>query len=130
MTESSNRRDEKGERKMGEQRGQTADAPPEGIKDKLGDMYYRRYAEQWQKFLQEVKVREFKQKEEQRKMLQTLAGTGGNASPLDSLLIEVARQTNLSAKPSDGWFGWIKNLFASKVRGDGIHRQVEKEFTR
>ena len=111
------------------QRGQTADAPPEGIKDKLGDMYYRRYAAQWQKFLQEVKVREFKQKDDQRKMLQLLAGTGGNTSPLDSLLREVVRQTNLSAETSSGFFGRIKGFFASKVRADGIHRQVEKEFT-
>ncbi|HVF26749.1 MAG TPA: type VI secretion system membrane subunit TssM [Pyrinomonadaceae bacterium] len=110
------------------QRGQVADEPPEGVEKKLSDMYYRRYAAQWQKFLSEVKVPEFKQKEQPLRVLKILAGSDGNTSPLESLLGEVVRQTTLSAETGGGFVGWVKNLFASKARADGIHKQVEKEF--
>ena len=97
-------------------------------KDDLANIYYTEYIAQWQKFLQEVKVREFRSKEEQVRGLRILAGSTGATSPLDSLLREVARQTNLSAAAGGGVRGWLESLFASKVKANDSQRQVEKEF--
>ncbi len=92
-------------------------------KDELANMYYRDYTGHWQRFLQETKIREFQSKEEAVRSLRLLAGS---TSPLESLLREVSRQTNLSGM-GVGWWGWIKGLFSSKT-GLGGNTQVEKEF--
>lgn len=92
-------------------------------KDELVNLYYRDYKGHWQRFLQETKLQEFKSKEEAVRSLRLLAGS---TSPLEALLREVARQTNLSAAGS-GWWMWLKGLFASKSSA-GSTTEVEKEF--
>jgi type VI secretion system protein ImpL len=94
-------------------------------KDELLNLYYRDYKGHWQRFLQETKLQEFKSKEEAVRSLRLLAGST-SPSPLESLLREVARQTNLSAADA-GWWSWFKGLFASKT-GAGSTTEVEKEF--
>ncbi|MGH9900266.1 MAG: type VI secretion system membrane subunit TssM [Pyrinomonadaceae bacterium] len=92
-------------------------------KDELANVYYRDYIAQWQRFMQEVKVRDFKSKEEAVRALRLLAGS---TSPLDVVVREVARQTNLSGA-TGGIIGWIKGLFGSKA-GDEGGTPVDKEF--
>jgi len=92
-------------------------------KDELANMYYRDYVGQWQKFLQEIKVRDFESKEEAVKALRVLSGSN---SPVDSVMREVVRETNLS-QAGTGFFGWIKGLFYSTTGNVGS-TQVEKEF--
>ncbi|HEY0077419.1 MAG TPA: type VI secretion system membrane subunit TssM [Pyrinomonadaceae bacterium] len=92
-------------------------------KDELQNIYYRDYIAQWQRFLQEIKVRDYRSKEEAVRTLRTLAGS---TSPLDAVMREVARQTNLSGG-GGGIFGWITGLFKSKT-GEAGSSQVEREF--
>lgn len=93
-------------------------------KDELAGMYYRDYTGHWQRFLTEVKVRDYQTKEEAVRALRLLSGS---TSPLGGVLREVARQTDLSAAGSAGVWGWIKNWFASKQVGGGA-TQVDREF--
>jgi type VI secretion system protein ImpL len=94
-------------------------------KDELAAMYYRDYVAHWQKFLQEVKVRDYKSKEDAVRSLRILASS---TSPLESVAREVARQTNLSAAGGGGLFGWLAGLFHSDAHAAGEATQVEKEF--
>ncbi|HEX7174311.1 MAG TPA: type VI secretion IcmF C-terminal domain-containing protein, partial [Pyrinomonadaceae bacterium] len=50
----------------------------------------------------------------------------GSTSPLESLLQEVSRQTNLSGADGDGVWAWLKGFFTSKT-GIGV-TPVDKEF--
>jgi type VI secretion system protein ImpL len=92
-------------------------------KDELANMYYRDYVAQWQKFIQEVKVRDYESKEDAVQSLRLLSGSN---SPLDSVMREVVKQTNLSQAGS-GFFGWLKGLYSSRI-SDAGSTQVEKEF--
>jgi type VI secretion system protein ImpL len=92
-------------------------------KDELANIYYRDYVAQWQRFLAETKVRDYQSKEDAVRTLRLLAGS---TSPLESVLQEVAKQTNLSGAGGGGFFGWLKGLFASKT-GTGL-TPVDKEF--
>lgn len=92
-------------------------------KDELVNLYYRDYKGHWQRFLQETKLQEFKSKEEAVKGLRLLSGS---TSPLEALLREAARQTNLSAGDG-GWWSWFSGLFKSKS-STGPTTEVEKEF--
>lgn len=92
-------------------------------RDELQNLYYRDYKGHWQRFLQETKLREFQSKEEAVRSLRLLSGS---TSPLESLLREAARQTNLSAA-GGGWWRWLRGLFASKS-GAGSTTEVEREF--
>lgn len=92
-------------------------------RDELQNLYYRDYKGHWQRFLQETRLREFQSKEEAVRSLRLLAGS---TSPLESLLREAARQTNLSAA-GGGWWGWVRGLFAGKA-GAGATTEVEREF--
>lgn len=94
-------------------------------RDELADMYYRDYAAHWQKFLQEMKLREYKSKEDAVKTLRILSG---GTSPLEVVAREVARQTNFSAEAAGGFFnrlvGFVKG---GEPAGSGM-TEVEKEF--
>ncbi|HEX7175295.1 MAG TPA: type VI secretion system membrane subunit TssM, partial [Pyrinomonadaceae bacterium] len=92
-------------------------------KDELANMYYRDYVAHWQRFLQETKIRDFQSKEDAVRSLRLLSGS---TSPLESLLQEVSRQTNLSGADGDGVMAWLKGLFTSKT-GIGV-TPVDKEF--
>ena len=95
-------------------------------KDELAGMYYRDYIAHWQKFLQEVKVRDYQSKEDAVRALRVLAGS---KSPLESVAREVGRQTKLSEASGGGLLARVKRFFQNHAAKDGTATQVEKEFS-
>jgi type VI secretion system protein ImpL len=94
-------------------------------KDELAGMYYRDYVAHWQKFLQEIKVRDYQSKEDAVRALRILASSN---SPLEKVAREVGRQTNLSAATRSGLLARLQGLFRNHPQADGAANQVEKEF--
>ena len=94
---------------------------------KLQSMYFREYTDQWRKFMRGMSVRDFSSKEDAVDALKSLSAT---ESPLERVMQEVARNTNLSAKPAAiGWWAWIKSWFvSSEDTTTGGNTEVEKEF--
>jgi type VI secretion system protein ImpL len=94
---------------------------------KLEDRYYRDYADHWRAFVKGVSVKPYKTKEAATAALQTFSSAN---SPMKILLIEISKNTNLSAKPEvQGWWDWIKSWFVSARNDDtGGGTQPEKEF--
>jgi type VI secretion system protein ImpL len=92
-------------------------------KEELQNIYYRNYSDQWQRFLQELRVRDYKSKEDAAQQLRRLAAS---SSPLDAVLREVARQTNFSG-PGEGFFGWLGGLFQRKTDESKL-TSVEQDF--
>ena len=94
---------------------------------KLEDRYYRDYADHWRAFVKNVSVKPYKSKETASTALQTFSSAN---SPMKILLIEVSKNTNLSAKPEvQGWWEWIKSLiFAEESTDTGGSTAPEKEF--
>jgi type VI secretion system protein ImpL len=93
-------------------------------KSQLEDNYYGEYVRHWQNFLQDIKVKEPKEKGD---AVRTLRALSDENSPLDKVLREVARQTKLSAAAGGGVGGWIKKLFSRQISG-GAASQVENRF--
>src|SRR6266436_3062899 len=78
---------------------------------KLQGMYLRDYTDQWRKFLRGISVQSFKTKDDAVEALKALSATD---SPMERVMSEVARNTNLSAKPEGhGIWGWIKSWFST-----------------
>jgi type VI secretion system protein ImpL len=93
---------------------------------KLQEMYLRDYTDQWRRFLRGLSVRPFKSKDDAVEALKTLSATD---SPMERVMFEVARNTNLSKKPqSTGVWGWIKSWFTTDTNELGGNTEVEKEF--
>ena len=93
---------------------------------KLEDRYYRDYADHWLKFVKGVEVKPYKNKADATNALQTFSQAN---SPMEILLKEVARNTNLSAKPENpGWIEWIKSFFVSQKDSDTGGTPPETEF--
>jgi type VI secretion system protein ImpL len=93
---------------------------------KLQAMYLRDYTDQWRKFLRGIAVRPFKTKDDAVEALKALSATD---SPMERVMSEVARNTNLSKRPeSAGVWGWIKSWFTSDSNEQGGNSEVEKEF--
>ncbi len=94
---------------------------------KLQGMYLRDYTDQWRKFLTSISVQQFKSRDDAIEALKVLSSTD---SPMERVMTEVARNTNLSAKPkATGWWGWIKSWFSSSSSEDtGGNTEVEREF--
>ena len=77
---------------------------------KLQDRYYRDYADHWLKFVKGVDIKPYKNKAEATNALQTFAQAN---SPMEILVKEIAKNTNLSAKSESlGWIDWIKSFFS------------------
>ena len=94
---------------------------------KLRALYLRDYTDQWRKFLRGISVRSFKTKDDAVEALKSLSATD---SPMERVMSEVARNTNLSKKPeSHGVWGWIKSWFSTDTDSElGGNTEVEKEF--
>jgi type VI secretion system protein ImpL len=76
---------------------------------KLQDRYYRDYADHWLKFVKGIEVKPYKTKADATNALQTFAQAN---SPMEILVKEIAKNTNLSAKSEAlGWIDWIKSFF-------------------
>ena len=103
---------------------QTSDQNFNVKKDELAAMYYRDYVAHWQKFLQETRVRDYESKEDAVRSLRVLASSN---SPLESVVREVSRQTNLS-ESRRGPIAWLKGIVWGDRTGNGTSTQVEKEF--
>ncbi|MBV9928134.1 MAG: type VI secretion system membrane subunit TssM [Acidobacteria bacterium] len=93
-------------------------------KKQLVESYYRDYTDQWRKFLQGIKVRGYDDKGDEVKALGIMSDS---TSPVDSVLREVARQTNVSSSPSSGLFGWLGGLFGRRAT-QCADTSVAKEF--
>lgn len=89
--------------------------------------YYRDYADQWKNFVKGVTVKPFKTKDDAADALRMLSSAN---SPMKILLSEVAKNTNLSAKPDvQGLWGWILSWFPSTSQNNATgNTQPEKEF--
>lgn len=93
---------------------------------KLEDRYYRDYADEWRAFVKGVTVKPYKNKEDAAAALQSFSLEN---SPMKVLLIEISRNTNLSAPPEVvGWWDWIKSFFVSADSATAGGTPPEKEF--
>lgn len=94
---------------------------------KLQSMYLRDYTDQWRKLLRGLSVMPFKSRDDAVTALKVLSGTD---SPMERVMVEVARNTNLSAKPEAvGWWAWIKSWFwTTSIDATAGNTEVEKEF--
>lgn len=92
---------------------------------KLNDFYMRDYANDWRDFVKNIRVKSYT-RENASKALESFSR---NTSPVEILMKEIAKQTNLSAKPKDGWFDWLKKLvFTEEKNETGGNTEPEKEF--
>ena len=81
--------------------------------EQLRDRYSTEYAAHWQKFLNAIRVRSFKDKNAAIDALGTLAQEN---SPLKKVVTYVASETQLSKPPQDsGALAWLKGLLQSKA---------------
>src|SRR5829696_86859 len=94
-------------------------------RDELAAMYSRDYVAHWQRFLQGVKVREYKSKEDAVRALKLLSSS---TSPLESVAREVARQTDLASASGGGLSGWLAGLLHGGAQAAGEAARAEKEF--
>ena len=94
---------------------------------KIEERYFRDYAENWRTFIKKTSVKPYKTRESAASALQIFSSA---SSPMKILLTEVARNTNLSAKPQNqGWGAWIKSFFESVVSTNtGGNSEPEKAF--
>lgn len=94
---------------------------------KLEERYYRDYADHWRAFVKAVVVKPYKTREAASAALQSFSLAN---SPMKVLLIEINKNTYLSAKPEvQGWWEWIKSLIFTEENNDtGGSTAPEKEF--
>ena len=93
---------------------------------KLEERYYRDYADHWLKFVKAVDVKPYKTKAEATNALQTFAQAN---SPMEILVKEIAKNTNLSAQAEGmGWIDWIKSFFSKKKDTSTGGTPPETEF--
>ena len=79
---------------------------------KLQERYYRDYADHWLKFVKGVEIKPYKTKADATNALQTFSQAN---SPMEILVKEIAKNTNLSVQPeAPGWIDWIKSFFTKK----------------
>jgi type VI protein secretion system component VasK len=68
----------------------------------IQNRYYQDYADNWKRFVQGISVKSYKNKDEAASDLSSFSDA---KSPMKALLAEIARNTNLSAKPEVmGWW--------------------------
>ncbi|HMJ09665.1 MAG TPA: ImcF-related family protein, partial [Pyrinomonadaceae bacterium] len=93
---------------------------------RLEDRYFRDYADHWKSFVKGVDVKPYKNKDDATRALQAFSSAN---SPMKILVREIAKNTNLSAKPEvEGWWDWIKSFFVSGEDTETGGTQPEKEF--
>ena len=93
---------------------------------KIEELYLRDYTEHWTNFVRNVNVKPYS-KESAKDALQVFSSA---SSPMKILMMEIARNTNFSAKPqTTGWWDWLWS-FVSKAQpiATGGNTPVEKAF--
>lgn len=93
---------------------------------KIEDRYYRDYADNWRTFVKGVTVKPY----DVKTAAPALQSMASQSSPMKILLIEISKNTNLSAKPeAQGWWDWLMSFFTkAKTDDTGGSTQPEKEF--
>ncbi len=92
----------------------------------LNETYYRDYADQWRNFVKGVDVRRYANAKDAENALQAFSLA---KSPLEVLIVEITRNTNLSAPLDDGsWITWIKGLVFGEDENATGGTQPEKDF--
>jgi type VI secretion protein IcmF len=111
--------------------GESAKTPTEGAEaGRIQERYYADYTNEWRKFVKGINIKPYANAGEADRALEEF--TSAN-SPLKALMKEIARQTNLSAKPkSTSWWdlaGWWEWLTGSQQKAEtGGNTQVERDF--
>lgn len=92
----------------------------------IRDRYHRDYADHWRNFVKNTHVKPYKNKEE---ATQALFAFSQANSPMRILVREVAKHTNLSAKPeAEGWIEWALSFVMPEKTTDTGGSDPEKEF--
>lgn len=113
---------------MGEQAAKTATEGTEA--SRIQERYYRDYTDEWRRFVKGINVKSYANSNEADRALEEF--TSAN-SPMRVLMKEIARQTNLSAKPKatswwdlSGWWEWISG--GQQKAETGGNSPVERDF--
>lgn len=109
---------------MGEQgKNQLAQSSDAAV---LTEVYYRDYADHWRKFVAAVDVKRYSNKNEAEGALQSFSLA---KSPIEILMVEIVKNTNLSAPLDDeGWIAWIKGMIFGAGEETQGGTQPEKDF--
>ncbi|HSK74193.1 MAG TPA: type VI secretion system membrane subunit TssM, partial [Pyrinomonadaceae bacterium] len=93
---------------------------------KLEERYLRDYADQWKTFVKGLNVKPYT-RENADEALQSFSSSN---SPIEILMKEVARQTNLSGEPEgQGWGAWLWSFFQKAQKTEtGGNTPPEREF--
>ena len=92
----------------------------------LEDRYYRDYTDHWRNFVKGVTVKRYQNKDDATRALQAFSTAN---SPMKILVREIAKNTNLSAKPEvEGWWEWIKSFIFKGESTETGGSQPEKAF--
>ncbi|HXF42777.1 MAG TPA: ImcF-related family protein, partial [Pyrinomonadaceae bacterium] len=90
------------------------------------DRYYRDYADHWRNFVKATHIRKYQNKDDATQALLVLSQAN---SPLEILMREIAKNTNLSAKPeAEGWIDKILSYIMPAKTTETGGSQPEKEF--
>lgn len=94
---------------------------------KIQDKYLNDYSDHWRKFIQNIKVVDYKTKDI---AVDSLKEFSKSESPMKLILQEVSKQTYLSKEPDNkGWIDWIWSLFQKKKDPKATpDTTVEKDF--
>ncbi len=92
----------------------------------IQDQYYRDYAMHWNLFVRGVDVKPYKNRAEAAAALQAFSSP---SSPMKILMREIAKSTNLSAKPEiEDWWPWLKSFFVKQKDTGPGGTEPEKAF--
>jgi type VI secretion system protein ImpL len=92
----------------------------------LEETYYRDYADHWRKFVASIDVKRYSNKNEAEAALQSFSLA---KSPIEVLMVEIVKNTNLSAPLDDGGLiEWIKGLIFGAGEETQGGTQPEKDF--
>ncbi|MGH9946339.1 MAG: type VI secretion system membrane subunit TssM [Pyrinomonadaceae bacterium] len=93
---------------------------------RLEEKYYKDYADHWLKFVKAIEIKPYKNKTEAANALQSFSQAN---SPMEIIVKEVARNTNLSAPLEDpGWFEWLKSFVIKPTTTEQGGTPPETEF--
>jgi type VI secretion system IcmF/VasK family protein len=94
--------------------------------DSIRKKYYEDYIINWKKFVTNINIKPYKNKDEAVNALVIFSDVN---SPLKTLMEKVSEQTNLSAEPaSNSWMDYFWNLFKSKSTAKKEPTPVETQF--
>ena len=92
----------------------------------IRDRYYRDYAMHWNLFVRGVDVKPYKNRNDAANALQAFSSPN---SPMKILMREIAKNTNLSAKPEvEDWWPWLKSFFVKPKANTAGGTEPEKAF--